>query len=103
MDPHLGRRADVPPSGRPLGEYLQLTPTDETQCTWCAAIVAPASEDWKRHAVSRRLPGAAAGPHRAAADEFFLVEAICGSCGTLLDTDLVLGDDPPLHDRLTVS
>ena len=103
MDPHCGRRADVPPSGRPLGEYLQLTLTDETQCTWCAAIVAPASEDWKRHAVSRRLPGAAAGPHRAAADEFFLVEAICGSCGTLLDTDLVLGDDPPLHDRLTVS
>ena len=70
------------------------------QCTWCGATIAPAETAWKQHAISRRLPVTVAGPHRADSNEFFLAEAICRSCGTLLDTDLALGDDPPLHDHV---
>ncbi|MBM3677040.1 MAG: hypothetical protein FJW96_04035, partial [Actinobacteria bacterium] len=29
---------------------------------------------------------------------YLLIEACCPGCGTLLDTDVAVGDDPPLHD-----
>ena len=56
--------------------------------------------DWKEHGVLRRLPIERAGPLRTPAGEFFLVEACCPGCAALLDTDVVLGDDPPLDDRI---
>ncbi len=96
----LTERKEVAPTGMRLSEYLQRTPAGETQCTFCGEIVAPAGADWKDHAVLHRSPVAKAGPLRADAGEFFLIEACCPSCGILLDTDLVLGDDPPLHDRV---
>jgi N-methylhydantoinase B len=93
-------RADVPRTGRRLGEYLQQAPGGEVQCTWCGETVAPAGADWKDHAISRRLPIDRAGPLRTGAGEYVLIEAVCRGCGTLLDTDVALGDDPPLHDRV---
>jgi hypothetical protein len=93
-------RADVPRSGMRLSEYLQRTATGTTQCTWCGNEVAPAGADWKDRAVLRRLPVERAGPHRVAAGEFFLIEACCPACGTLLDTELAAGDDPYRHDRV---
>jgi hypothetical protein len=62
--------------------------------------VAPAKSDWKEHAVLRRLPLAHAGPQRSHEGGFVLIEACCPTCATLLDTDIALGDDPPLHDRI---
>ena len=94
----LVERTEVAPTGMRLSEYLQRTPAGETQCTFCGEIVAPGGADWKDHAVLHRSPVAKAGPFRADTGEFFLIEACCPSCGTLLDTDLALGDDPPLHD-----
>jgi N-methylhydantoinase B len=90
----------VPRTGMRLSEYLQRTAEGTTQCTWCGAEVAPANVDWKDRAVLRRLPVERAGPYRTASGEFFLLEACCPGCGTLLDTELVAGDDPHLHDRV---
>jgi N-methylhydantoinase B len=93
-------RADVRPTGMRLSEYLQRTPDGEVQCTFCGAIVAPEGADWKEHAILHREPTANAGPLRVDSGEFFLLKACCPSCGTLLDTDVALGDDRPLHDRV---
>jgi N-methylhydantoinase B len=93
-------RIDVPRTGKRLAEYLQRTESDATQCTWCGTEVAPAGTDWKDHAVLRRLPVEKTGPNRAVAGEFFLIEAFCPGCATLLDAELAAGDDPPLHDRV---
>ena len=93
------RRA-VEPTGMRISEYLQRTAGGGTQCTWCSAEVAAAGRDWKDDAALRRLPAERAGPLRTASGEFFLIEAYCPTCGTLLDTDLAAGDDPPLHDRI---
>jgi N-methylhydantoinase B len=93
-------RADVARTGKRLGEYLQRTDDDATQCTWCATEVAPAGTDWKDHVVLRRLPVEKTGPNRTASGEFFLIESFCPGCATLLDAELAAGDDPPLHDRV---
>ena len=97
-------RHEIPPSGMPLSEYLQRSSDGSTQCTWCGETVAPAGEDWKEHAHLLRVPISAAGPQRPSGDggddEFTLIEALCPSCGTMLDTDLARGEDGPLHDRV---
>jgi N-methylhydantoinase B len=99
VDPELLARREVPASGRPLGEYLQQA-DDSVQCTWCGHALAPANADWKERAALSRVPASDAGSHRPDTGEFFLIRACCPECGTLLDTDLARGDDPPLHDRV---
>jgi N-methylhydantoinase B len=94
-------RADVEPAGFRLSEYLQRTAADgATQCTWCGIEFAPPGDDWKNHAVVRRVPVDEAGPLRTASDDFALVQSCCPGCGTLLDTELAAVDDPLLHDRV---
>jgi N-methylhydantoinase B len=93
-------RAELPPTGMPLGEYLQRSPGGETQCTWCGAAVAPPGADWKQHASVRRSPLSRAGAHRPDTGEFVLIESCCPQCGTLLETELARHDDEPLHDRV---
>ena len=100
VTPALAERGQIEESGRPLSEYLQLTVESRTQCTWCGITVAQADSDWKDSATLRRLPVERAGAHREPAGEYFLIEACCSSCGTLLDTDVVRGDDGPLRDRV---
>ena len=100
VDASAGERASVAASAHPLSEYLQLGAGGETQCTWCGTTVAPPGADWKEHATLRRIPLERAGAHREPSGEYVLIEACCSSCGTLLDTDVAMGDDPPLHDRV---
>lgn len=100
VDPGLAERQAIAPTGRRISEYLQRALDGATQCTWCGRALAPAGADWKEHVVLRRSPVTKAGPLRADTGQFFLLEACCPGCGTLLDTDLALGDDPPLHDRV---
>jgi N-methylhydantoinase B len=95
----VSERAAVPTTGRRLSEYLQATAAGATQCTWCGSQVAPAGVHWKDQAVLRRWPVSRAGPLRPST-AFVLIEACCPDCGTLLDTDLAMGDDPPLLDRV---
>jgi N-methylhydantoinase B len=98
VDPALAERQAVPPSGARVGEYVELGP-DGAQCTWCAHVLAPAGADWKDHSALSRVPVSEAGPYRPD-DGFVLIRAACPSCGTLLDVDLAMGDDPPLYDRV---
>ena len=100
VEASAGERANIAPTGRPLGEYLQLDAEGATECTWCGQTLAGAGQDWKDHATLRRLPIEHAGANREPAGEYFLLEACCSGCGTLLDTDVVRGDDGPLHDRI---
>jgi N-methylhydantoinase B len=92
--------AEIGPTDARISESLQRASDGSTQCRRCGAGVAPPQSDWKEHCVLRRLPIEEAGPLRTPAGEFFLVEACCPGCAALLDTDVVLGDDPPLHDRI---
>jgi len=92
-------RTAVAPTGRRLNEYLQLTAAGATQCTWCSGEIAPAGQHWKDNAVLTHWPVARAGSLRTGTG-YALIEACCPTCGTLLDTDLAFGDDPPLFDRV---
>lgn len=100
IDAEVDARRDVVPTGMRIGEYLQRTHSGATQCTWCGHEVAPPGADWKDHGVLRRYPTSRSGPLRTGKREFFLIEACCTGCGTLLDVDLAASDDPPLHDRI---
>ncbi|MGQ0568102.1 MAG: hydantoinase B/oxoprolinase family protein [Armatimonadota bacterium] len=101
IDEESNARKDVLSTGMRISEYLQRTSDGATQCTWCGNNVAPPGTDWKEHAVVRRFPTSRSGPLRTGRGEFVLIEVCCPNCGTLLDTDLAAGDDPPLHDRIT--
>ena len=92
--------AEIRPTEQRISEWLQRAGDGSTQCARCGTSVAPPQSDWKEHCVLRRLPIERAGPLRTPAGEFFLVEACCPGCAALLDTDVVLGDDPPLYDRI---
>ena len=83
-----------------LSEYLQRAGDGSTQCTWCGELVAPAGERWKESAHMGRSPASVAGRHRGG-EEFELIAAYCPGCATMLDVDLAMGDDEPLHDEVT--
>jgi N-methylhydantoinase B len=95
----VSERAAVAVTGKRLSEYLQLTADGATQCSWCGGEIAPAGVHWKDLVVLRRWPVSRAGPLRPS-PVFMLIEACCPDCGTLLDTDLAMGDEPPLYDRV---
>lgn len=99
LDPALGERAAVAPSGRPLGEYLQLRDDDGTECTWCGRQLAAAGAPWKRGATTLRSPLSKSGVNRGTDADFVLLEHCCPGCATLLDTEVVWRDDPPLDDE----
>ncbi|HEV7771911.1 MAG TPA: hydantoinase B/oxoprolinase family protein [Conexibacter sp.] len=100
VDAALATRAEVPPSGRPLAEYLQATADGATQCTWCGHVVAPAGSDWKEHAVVVRSPVSKAGDWHSDDPEFTLAESCCSSCATVLDSEVLWRDDPLLRDSV---
>jgi N-methylhydantoinase B len=91
----------VQPNGRPLSDYLQVTLDGDVQCTRCGHVVSTSDDrHWKEDVVSVRLSPAATGVYRASLPGVALIQFVCGACGTLLDSDLVLDDDSPLLDRV---
>lgn len=94
-----GARADVPPSGRRINEYLQRRDAD-TQCTWCGGTVAAAGEPWKAGAVRRDAPPTSGGPLRESLHGLVLRHYLCPTCATLLETEVAHEDDPVLHDDI---
>jgi N-methylhydantoinase B len=98
VDNELSVRQEVAPTGRRINEYLQQTTDGSTQCTWCGWELVPAGGPWKEHAVLRRSDISVAGALRRENSDYWLIEAFCPRCATLLDTDLAQGDDPPLQD-----
>jgi N-methylhydantoinase B len=87
----------VPRTPQRLSEYLQIQ-EGRVQCTACGFELCAASDHWKDHAVSRRLPISSAGPRRGGGEGFYLLAHYCPGCATQLDVDIVFGDDPPLYD-----
>ena len=98
VDPSAASRTAAA-SGRPIGEYLQLDSEGATGCSWCGHGLAGPGESWKDGATMVRSPLSKAGQNRGTDPDFTLLEHCCPDCGTLLDTEVVWRDDPPLHDE----
>jgi N-methylhydantoinase B len=98
VDPSVASRTAAP-TGRPIGEYLQLDTDDATGCSWCGHVLAGPGESWKDGATTVRSPLSKAGRNRGTDPDFTLREHCCPDCGTLLDTEVVWRDDPPLVDE----
>ena len=97
------KRADIPPSGRRLGEYLQVAGTGKQsfiQCTWCGRKICLADVQWKDKVLTRNVSVAESGPLRRDSGLFFMLEFFCPSCATQLDVDVVYDDDSPLYDKI---
>lgn len=100
---NTSQRADVAPSGRRLGEYLQVAGSGKesfVQCTWCGEKLCPADANWKENVVARKISVAESGPWRRDSGLFFMWEFFCPSCATQLDVDVVYNDDLPLYDEI---
>lgn len=72
-------------------------------CRACSHALAPAGQGWKARAVLstvavRELPGAAS----AVEGRVVLRRFACPGCGTLLDTEIALPEDPYLEDRVAL-
>jgi N-methylhydantoinase B len=97
-------RADVAPSGRRIGEYLQVSANGHgpsLQCTYCGHEM-PAKARWKDSVPHRKVPMSAAGPARKDNPNFAMWQFFCPSCATQLAVDIAHGDDPPLHDEISL-
>jgi N-methylhydantoinase B len=101
VDARYAERGEVARTGRRVAEYLQQDRDGGTQCTWCGDPFAPATSAWKDHAVLSRVPVSHAGSRRSDEGGLELIRSCCPTCATLLDTDLALTEDGPLHDHVT--
>ena len=97
----VSARSDVVRTPFRISEYLQQADVDDEtiiQCTWCGGKVCAVEENWKDRAVSRKSASSSAGAYRYNSDEFSLQEYFCPDCATVLDVEVVAGNDPPLYD-----
>ena len=91
--PATAQRIDVAPTGKRIGEYLQVK-GDEVQCTFCGALIASRSTHWKDVVPRQSLPTSVAGPNRDGGDRFLLCQFYCPSCATVLETEVLLQGEP---------
>ncbi|MEX0664270.1 MAG: hydantoinase B/oxoprolinase family protein [Acidimicrobiia bacterium] len=106
----LGKSVDIPSLERQIvertkyriNEYLQLTAEGtDVQCTWCGAIVGPASDPWTDHATRRTSPVALEGPPKTISSDFVLQEFFCPTCATCLEVQVTKADEAPLEDVIS--
>jgi N-methylhydantoinase B len=103
VPPEFWSRRAIPSTGQRYGEYLQHVGTGLhgwIQCTWCGHRVADGSARWKDRVEVRELPPSAAGRYRDCVPDMVLRQFCCPACATLLDTEVVLRQDPPLYDEV---
>ena len=96
-------RHRVRPTPFRISEYLQRVDGKNggsVQCTWCGREICSANAAWKNHVVRRESSPTTAGPLRRDSSAYALREFFCPSCATTLDVEAVLGDAPPLHDKI---
>lgn len=77
---------------------------DQICCKTCGRPLAPANGGWKQAAVLtvipvKDLPGAGSNTD----SRVVLRRFACGSCGSLLETEVSLPEDPFLEDRIILS
>lgn len=88
-----------------VGEHLQIWESgwgSEFVCGGCGHVLAPTSGNYKLQVHTHVRPISDAGPF---VDPGYALDAsvefrefCCPSCGLLLDAEVALADDPPLHD-----
>ena len=103
VPPEFWSRRAIPSTGQRYGEYLQHVGSGLhgwIQCTWCGHRVADGSARWKDRVEVRELPPSAAGRYRDCVPDMVLRQFSCPACATLLDTEVVLRQDPPLYDEV---
>jgi N-methylhydantoinase B len=94
-----------PPHGSSmLSENVVVTAEGDAMCARCSTILAKASQDFKRGAIVSDLDMAALGliwvdPKTFVDTPFALRSFCCPECGTLLETDIQLDDEPHTCDR----
>ncbi len=94
---------NVKESDYPISEYLQVVELKKGryfQCKWCGETICRDRMKWKEKVPSGRFPTSKAGPFRAKSKQFFLQEFYCPSCATLLETEVIVKDNQPLHDEI---
>lgn len=89
-------RAPGPPAAGDSGWALQLDSEGRLACR-CGHDFGPASESWKVAARTRVVDPADHGPIVIVRDELEIREHVCPGCGTLVESELVLRDEPSLH------
>lgn len=89
-------REAPPPAEGASGWALELDAGGRLACR-CGQDFGPASESWKSAALTRAVDPAGHGPIVIVREELELREHVCPACGTLLESELVLKDEPSLH------
>ena len=69
-------------------------------CSKCDKNIASADESWKQKAVRQDQVMNSFGEPFSAGDEVIIRSFACPACGTLLDTEIAMKDDPYLEDRI---
>jgi N-methylhydantoinase B len=95
------RAADLPPAGDAAEGSVAFPvaidgAADETRCAACGGALGPLHENWKQQAVERSEPLAALG-ELWTSTMFVLRSYYCPRCGVLLDAEMTLPEDPPVH------
>lgn len=73
------------------------------QCAKCGNVICNVKERWKDHTPRLISSLTKAGPRRSASGRFEMREYICSKCGTILDVEVALPEDEPLHDEIDIS
>ena len=91
---------------RRISRALVLTEgTDgaEIHCARCDHTLAPAGSSWKAGATVREVPMQGVGGEAySSGDQVLLRRFSCPNCGSLLDSETALPDDPFLEDIIKV-
>lgn len=72
-------------------------------CNCCGTALGPLGENWKHHALNDEQPVQVANPLLGDPQRYIDAPVhfrryLCPGCGTQLDAEVAVGDDPPLHD-----
>lgn len=92
-------------SERRLDEHLAIdTERSEIVCRKCGERLCDASENYKRHALCDRSPLTEAGPllndpADYVDDEFEFRRYYCPGCAVLLESEVILAELEPTHDK----
>ncbi len=84
-----------------MSQTLKLAGSGDARsvtCSQCDYAIGPAGQAWKPHATLQEGPIRDMGGPYTAGEQVLLRNFTCPQCGTLLDTEIALAEDPFLDD-----
>jgi N-methylhydantoinase B len=92
-------------TGRKLSGSINIAKRPDSSerfhaCTHCETVLTEIDTNWKENVIVSESDPSNAGPHRESRDDLVLREFVCFECGSLLDTEVALADDPYLSDTV---